>query len=57
MTAITKLLRATAGERAIDRVFLVASLLIIAILILNIHSTVSGMNVNVIIGSIESVNE
>ncbi|MHA1943230.1 MAG: hypothetical protein ACW96M_02430 [Candidatus Thorarchaeota archaeon] len=57
MTAITKLLRATAGERAIDRVFLVASLLIIAVLIFNIRSTVSGMNVNVIIGSIESVNE
>jgi hypothetical protein len=57
MTAIAKLLRSTAGERTIDRVFLVASLLIIAVLIFNIRSTITGMNVDVIIGSIESVNE
>lgn len=57
MTGIAKLIRSSAGERAIDRVFLVASLLIIAILIFDIRSTISGMNINVTIGSIESVGE
>ena len=54
MTGIVKLIRPATGERAINRVFLVASLLIIAMLIFDIHSTISGMNVNVTIGSIES---
>ena len=57
MTGIVKLIRSATGERAINRVFLVASLLIIAMLIFDLHSTISGMNVNVTIGSIESVNE
>ena len=57
MTGIAKLIRSSAGERAIDRAFLVASLLIIAILIFDIRSTISGMNINVTIGSIESVGE
>ena len=57
MTGIAKLLRSATGERTVDRVFLVASLLIIAVLIINVRSTISGMNANVIIGSIETVNE
>jgi hypothetical protein len=57
MTGIAKLLRSAAGERAINQVFLVASLLIMAIFIFDYCSTISGMNVNVTIGSIESANE
>jgi len=57
MTAIAKILRSTAGERTIDRAFLLTSLLIIAILVFEIRSTISGMNLNVTIGSIESANQ
>ena len=57
MAAIAKMLRSTAGERAIDRAFLLASLLIIAILVFEVRSTISGMNASVTIGSIEAASK
>jgi hypothetical protein len=55
MATLAQALRSMAGDRTVDRVVIVATVMFLAFLVLSIRSTVAGMNVEVVIGTAEAL--
>jgi len=55
MATLTKALRSMAGAGTVDRMVLAASILILAVIVLQVRSTVAGMDVEVALGQAETV--
>jgi hypothetical protein len=54
MATLAKVLRSLAGTRTVDQIALAACVIILAVLVLEVRSTVAGMDVDVVIGPAET---